>query len=951
MKHSKLFKLMLSVSLVVFYLQGFGYTKSTFAVKQIKVSLVTDKEIASPVQHGLNKTKLTLQQKGILFEEAATVDKADGDILIVAGLGHGSGEAAKLLKFFNIAPPEAAESLLIKHTRWKGRKLLLISGADARGLMYALLDVADRIGWSTDKNKPLSEVRDITEKPYVPERALSIYTMQRKHVESFFYNEEYWAGYLDMLAENRFNTFALLFAYNPAVYLAPPYPYFFDVEGFPEIRFEGLTKQQQERNLKALNRIIDMTHERGLNFTVGIWDHIPHRNAKGKGVPVGLSRDKLIPYTKAAMTKFLKLVPELDAIQFRMHGESGLTKKEMEGFWPAVYQVIKDSGRDIRLDARAKNFPDHLIYKALDMGINIRMCTKYWMEQMGMPFHPTHIHPKNQHDRRHGYADMLRYPQRYKMHWKLWNGGTTRVFLWGDPDYVRRFARSTHLYDGEGFEINEMLATKMALYPDEEPFELLRPQYQYYDWEFERYWHFYQVFGRLGYNPDTPPDVWERQFEQRFGKKAALYVQRALHRASQILPRIVAYSYPYNLFPTMTGWPEMRRQEDLPKYAAALPSDTQQFLSMEQAAKNRLEGGESAKMLPSESSQWFAGVSEDVLKLVKMAEEQIGTNRNKEFDSTIVDLKMLANLALYHSWRAKAGVSWALFNRSNDLNALDDTIAYESKAVSAWEEIVKAAGNVYHDKMRFGRRMPPHWKDELVVLKKGMEKLEQQRKSFKPKTTGRAPVIAHVPIRKIQPGNGLMIKTTVSGSGPLKNVRAAYGKAGSDYKYINMKQTGQFLYQVVVPGLQVCEDLNYFIEAADQSGQKVLYPSKGREDPIHVVVSKDNEAPVVEHEPIISAPAKKPLTVTATVRDSSGVKWVRLRYRAVNQYFDYETLPMHQTDKKNVYKVVVPVEHIKEKWDFMYLIEVMDNKGNGSIYPDLEKETPYVVVKLQRGKK
>jgi hypothetical protein len=28
---------------------------------------------------------------------------------------------------------------------------------------------------------------------------------------------------------------------------------------------------------------------------------------------------------------------------------------------------------------------------------------------------------------------------------------------------------------------------------------------------------------------------------------------------------------------------------------------------------------------------------------------------------------------------------------------------------------------------------------------------------------------------------------------------------------------------------------------------------------------------------------------------------------------------------------------------------VMDRLGNGKIYPDLEKETPYLVVKLQRG--
>jgi len=46
----------------------------------------------------------------------------------------------------------------------------------------------------------------------------------------------------------------------------------------------------------------------------------------------------------------------------------------------------------------------------------------------------------------------------------------------------------------------------------------------------------------------------------------------------------------------------------------------------------------------------------------------------------------------------------------------------------------------------------------------------------------------------------------------------------------------------------------------------------------------------------------------------------------------------------------VPAEHVDPKWDFMYFFEVMDNCGNGRIYPDLERETPYIVVKLQRDK-
>ena len=32
----------------------------------------------------------------------------------------------------------------------------------------------------------------------------------------------------------------------------------------------------------------------------------------------------------------------------------------------------------------------------------------------------------------------------------------------------------------------------------------------------------------------------------------------------------------------------------------------------------------------------------------------------------------------------------------------------------------------------------------------------------------------------------------------------------------------------------------------------------------------------------------------------------------------------------------------------MYYVEIVDNKGLGRIYPDLEVETPYVVVLVKR---
>ncbi len=139
----------------------------------------------------------------------------------------------------------------------------------------------------------------------------------------------------------------------------------------------------------------------------------------------------------------------------------------MAGFWHEVFALIKQARPDMRIDLRAKGLPDAVIEDALDQGLKARMNTKYWMEQMGLPFHPTHINVQNQRERRHGYADLLRYPQRYRVHWQVWSAGTTRLLLWGDPDYVRRFAQSARLYDGNSFEVNEMLATKMLGEPHE----------------------------------------------------------------------------------------------------------------------------------------------------------------------------------------------------------------------------------------------------------------------------------------------------------------------------------------------------------------------------------------------------------------------------------------------------------------------------------------------------
>src|SRR3989442_270793 len=204
-------KITFTLFTTIFLLLIIAPCKSQSNSPQVTISVVADSAAGLAAKHGLNKVITALKAKGVAVEQAASREAARGKIVLLAGLASGSGAAARLLKHLKIAPPTGAESLLTRHVNWDGKKVLLVSGADDRGLMYALLDVADRIGWAADAKNPLSEVRDAMEQTYKTERELSIYKMQRASFESRFFKMDYCARRFRMLAGKRFYSFDLIF--------------------------------------------------------------------------------------------------------------------------------------------------------------------------------------------------------------------------------------------------------------------------------------------------------------------------------------------------------------------------------------------------------------------------------------------------------------------------------------------------------------------------------------------------------------------------------------------------------------------------------------------------------------------------------------------------------------------------------------------------------------------
>jgi hypothetical protein len=838
------------------------------------VSIVTDAAPGRAAAHGIDALRNALGAQGQAVQVTTSLAAATGDRIVLAGLSTSGGDAVRALRAAGRRPPSKAEALVIARTTAGGKPALLLAGADDRGLMYAALDTANRIGWIAAGGDPLASIPDAEEQPVVLDRSLSVYTMNRAHWESRFYDERYWTRYLDMLASNRFNRFLIVFGYENGGFLAPPYPYFFDTPGFPDVHMVALSAADQHRNLEALNRLIEMAHDRGIAVGVGIWDHIYRggvqtggadwlRDYRDRPVPntvTGVTSDNLNAYTLASIEALLKAVPALDSIQFRVHEESGLKPEEMEGFWRVVFQRVQQARPGILLEARAKGTPDSVINTALAQGVNLRVETKYWMEQMGLPFHPTHVNPPDQTNRRHGYADLLRYPQRYQINWRLWNGGTARVLLWADPDYVRRYSATTSLYDSPNWDVNEPLATKMeAQRPDAVPFDLMPAKYRYYDYEFERYWHFFQVWGRLGYNPETAADVWQREFRRRFGA-AASDVEAAEHRASQVLPMIVSAVYPYRLFPMTRGWAERQSLgATLADYAKNESSDVQQFESFGDAARRIVAAGSTPRRTPAATSRWFDETADGILASVAKAEASIGDRRGPEFASTMTDARILAGLARFHARRSVAAVDYNLFTITSDPAALARAVAGERAAIEAWRGIVDTAGDRYDFNLAMGAcavNLCGHWRDELATLEKGFAQLQQE--------AARVPAAASpsIPARPAAPA--------------------------------------------------------------------------------------DTTPPVVTHTPVATAEAGQPLRIDARVTDRSGVESVRLRYRHVTQFDNYETLEMHPTGTTGQYEATVPGSAVASEWDFMYFIEAIDKAGNGVMWPDLAKQAPYVIVRVGR---
>ncbi|WP_248927259.1 hypothetical protein [Paenibacillus hamazuiensis] len=823
------------------------------------------------------------RERGITLSDASD-DRAEITIVIAGAAGKNVPESLQRAGL----SAGGADSFALVADHADGRTTLTAVGGDSRGLMYALLEIADIIRHSERPAAALQGIAGVAEQPSLPVRSINRLFVSEVEDKPWFYDTKFWSEYLTELATHRFNRFHLAlgmgydYGHDPGVqdnYFCFAYPYFLQVPGY-DVSVKGLPEGEAERNLAALQFISEEAHRRGIHFQLGIWTHAydPSESPNAKYSIEGVHPQNHAAYCRDGLRALLEACPHIDGVTIRTHYEGGIPEPAHE-FWAVVFSGVAQCGRKVEIDLHSKGVDEQMLGVAVDTGLPIVVSPKYWAEHMGPPYHQAAIRPLElpaasterpdlmaitatyRRFTRYGYADFLREDRKFDVLFRIWPG-TQRVLLWGDPEMAAGYGRMGGFCGALGVELCEPLTFKARKgsgspggrdpYADE--------SLKLGGAEWKKYLYSYRIWGRLLYNPDTNPSGWRRYLCAGFGEEAAPFCEAALAHASRILPLLTAAHLPSaanNHF-----WPEMYANLpivntgarshlafDTPApgtFGAVSPLDPALFYRIDEFADDAAQGSRrKGKYTPLE-------VADRLDSWAKTAHEQLaqaagrlgGAGSRPSVKRFTVDVTVQAELGLFFAEKLRAGVAYAIFERTQEVFQLREAVKRYRAARAAWLRIVEATQGVYRDDITFGYvpYMRGHWADRLPGIDEDLAAMEQQLLSAGEAVTAadveiasagdasaevrELPGVRHDAPARFRRNEAIPIRITVEGQAASARLHYRLVHQAQPYTEVEMARTEDGAYTAEIPASYTDKPypIMYFFEMAAEDGTAWLSP-------------------------------------------------------------------------------------------------------------------------------
>jgi hypothetical protein len=817
-----------------------------------------------------------LADRGIAAGVYERGSDAPSSRLRVTSAGFGSEVAATTLRGAGVHVHDGPEALALCPS--KGG--VLACGRDPRGLTYALLELADRVRNASQPLAAIAVPTPLAERPANAVRSVTRLFTSDVEDTPWFNDRDMWPEYLSLLATQRFNRFSLAFGIGydfltsvTDAYFLFAYPFLLTVPGY-DVRVPQLPEAERDRNLEMLRYIARQTVSRGLDFQLGLWMHgyrwnaSPHANYTIEG----LTPETHGPYCRDAVRALLRAVPEITGVTFRVHGESGVEEGSYR-FWRTVFDGVATCGRTVEIDMHAKGMDEGLIDAALGSGQPVKISPKYWAEHLGLPYHQADIRAQewpradatglmkfsagSRNFLRYGYGDLLREDRKWGVFYRVWPG-TQRLLIWGDPLTAASHSRVFSFCGSDGAEIMEPLSFKgrrgsgiaggRCAYADKS----LNPR-----WDWQKYAYSLRVWGRLLYNPDAEPDVWQRAMRHEFGPAGA-DLEHALGRASRILPTVTTAHLPSAA--NNAYWPEVYLNHSMidggpgpytdtpsPKvFGAVSPLDPQLFYRVDDFADALLDGSRSGKYTPIDVACWLEDHAAAAVEFLVRAERRAGDRTRPEYRRLSIDIAVAADLGRFFGAKLRAGVLYRLFDRTGARGAIEEALRSYRAARAAWAAIVARTRDVYVPDITVGelRQLRGHWSERLADIDADIAAIAARLDVGRPaqaddriaraiaEAVGRPvrPDVAgrHTPPARFRAGAPLAVEFAAARD--HASVRMHYRRVNQAERWQVTSMTPQRrVWGAIVPGdyTRSPYPLQYYFEVTDTPTAAALYPGLG----------------------------------------------------------------------------------------------------------------------------
>jgi hypothetical protein len=670
-----------------------------------------------------------LTAKGATPRELYGAQKLRAALAGVTGPAPGTRILAALrsapeLKPFDLPefPPPAEEAFLIRQVG----KTWIVAGSDPSGVLYGELELARRVRSAhalpagiDDSEQPALKLRGTCigmQKPEITYEGAEYDYPYTPANFPFFYDKAEWIKYLDMLAEERYNT---LYLWN-----GHPFTSLLKLPKYPEA--QELPAAQLDQNIALFKWLTAEADRRGIWVLQGFYNiHLSHAFARAHHLPYHLSAPDPVAaaYTRYAISEFVREYPHaglmmtLGEALSPHYGAQWLTQVIIPGVKDGLTQLGVTREPPIVVRAHATDIDD-VMKAALPLYSNIDTMFKWNGESLTWT--------------------NVRGPVRDRFRMLAASSNVTianvhllsnlEPFRWGDPDFIRETLTNFQSIGIEGVHV----------YP-----------LRYWDWpmagdntsppleQTDRDWIWFEAWGRYAWNPNRDPEkehaYWVARFAEHFGTEEAgekLLQAYTLGGPCQprLLPRIGITEGNRQAFALGMNMPQLIDPDRFNPATTLWTGDApdgerlSEYVALE--VKHQPYHGETPVGVSDETVE----ASRQALRSAQAAAPFV-TQNQAEYARVVNDMHAIALLMQFYNAKIKTAEQVLLYSYDHDAAHLHRAEAFLAESVDRFKELTTLAGPAYRTATSMEtaqRRIPfrggmnqfPSWQQCLPMYEK-----------------------------------------------------------------------------------------------------------------------------------------------------------------------------------------------------------------------------------------